>query len=85
VGFAVDLWLWLAHPAVSWLWWNVVGFLATTTVALVVPSRASAVADHEVPFDREALGRAWWPGYATLAAWALVILGVMAGLAAAAP
>ena len=84
-GFAVDLWLWLSQPAVSWLWWNVVGFATTTIVALLVPARTTAAQDHAVPFDGEALARRFWPGYALLAAWALVILAVMLGLAALAP
>ncbi len=76
-GFAVDVWFWLALPSVSWLWWNVIGFLTTSVVALLVPSRAAALAGHEVAFDGEALARRWWPSYGLLAAWALVILGVM--------
>ena len=80
-GIAVDVWLWLGHPGVSWLWWNVTGFLATVFVALLVPSRAEAVAGHAVAFDAEALGRRWWPSYVLLGAWAGGIVLVMLLLA----
>ena len=44
VGFAVGFMsngaLWLGAPGVSWLWWNVSGFLVAVVVGLAVSSRA---------------------------------------------
>jgi SSS family solute:Na+ symporter len=75
-GFGLDLWLWLARPDVSWLWWNVTGFAATVAVALVVsavPRSRGRAPSAPPPFARDGLGRPWWPSYAVLALWAGVI------------
>lgn len=36
LGFVVNLLLWLFAPHVSWLWWNLIGFVVTWITALVV-------------------------------------------------
>ncbi len=78
-GFGLNLWLAWGHPDISWLWWNVTGFVATwltaVLVSLLLPRSAPAVSD----FDASGLKRAWWPAYAGLLAWAGVIAGVALG------
>lgn len=97
-GFGLDLWLWLAHPEISWLWWNLTGFLATVIVALLLSGRRSVAAGDagtaggEIAvgsaagghpvFSRAGLERHWWPRYLVLLAWAGVILAVSLGFTA---
>jgi SSS family solute:Na+ symporter len=42
VGFSGNLWLWRYAPDISWLWWNVIGFLTASSVgclaSLVFPA-----------------------------------------------
>ena len=40
VGFMSNAGLWLGGPGVSWLWWNVSGFLVAVVFGLVVSGRA---------------------------------------------
>ena len=40
VGFMSNAGLWLGAPGVSWLWWNVSGFLVAIVVGLAVSGRA---------------------------------------------
>ncbi len=40
VGFMSNAGLWLVAPGVSWLWWNVSGFLVAVVVGLAVGGRA---------------------------------------------
>jgi SSS family solute:Na+ symporter len=78
-GFGVDLWLWLARPEVSWLWWNVAGFAVTWSVGWFLslpgplPFRVPAL-------SRIGLERAWWSRYAALALYAGFILGLSAAI-----
>jgi SSS family solute:Na+ symporter len=41
-GFSGNLWLWRYAPDISWLWWNVIGFLTASSVgclaSLVFPA-----------------------------------------------
>jgi SSS family transporter len=43
-GFLVNLWLWKYAPHISWLWWNVIGFIAAYAVGYPV-STAFAPSD----------------------------------------
>ena len=86
-GFALDLWLWITQPGVSWLWWNVTGFGATVVVALLWPgpaptATATATATNGRTLALPGLERRWWPRYGLLAAWAGVIFAVMATVGA---
>ena len=72
-GFAANLYLWLFHAdGVSWLWWNLVGFVIAAAVALVFPGRGTATTRPSpprpsfAPQDRRAV--------LVLAAWFAVIL-----------
>ena len=35
-GFLVNVYLWVYYPDISWLWWNVVGFIATYLVGVIL-------------------------------------------------
>ncbi len=43
-GVGLNIWLWLGVPSVSWLWWNVFGFLAAIAVGVLLslPHRSAA-------------------------------------------
>lgn len=36
LGFLFDTYLWIYHPQVSWLWWNVIGFFTTYSLGYCV-------------------------------------------------
>lgn len=78
-GFGLDLWLWQARPDISWLWWNLTGFVATAVVAF--PASAGRPAEAPPAFAADGLARRWWPSYALLLGWAGVILLVSLGFA----
>ncbi|MEO1573494.1 MAG: sodium transporter [Pseudomonadota bacterium] len=45
-GVAVNLYLWKAQPQIFWMWWNFIGLIVTTAVALIVGRTGrSAAAD----------------------------------------
>ncbi len=53
-GLAVNLYLWRAQPQVFWMWWNVIGLVVTTTVAvsirlLVPPARLNVTGAADAP------------------------------------
>jgi SSS family transporter len=84
-GFISNLLLWLGAPEVSWLWWNVSGFLITVTTGVLSARRGTRwiAASHSVwtPafFVGQGFERAWVLRYITLAGAAcgfLVVLGV---------
>ena len=82
MGLAFNAALWVFVPQVSWLWWNVIGFV----VAFVIGWGASWIKPH----DRETKGvvwergkgkelgfeRNWTPYYWVLGAWAAAILAI---------
>ncbi|MEL6226089.1 MAG: sodium/solute symporter [Pseudomonadota bacterium] len=50
-GLGVNVYLWRAQPQVFWMWWNVIGFTVTCTIALATRTRRvrRAPADNERP------------------------------------
>jgi len=81
-GFAGNLWLWKYAPNISWLWWNVIGFLAAYAIGYVV-SQAFPVPDGVKlsgtlmgPHDRQRLKsrHPWWLYYLVLAGYGTGIL-----------
>ena len=83
-GFGINLYLAWGHPDISWLWWNVTGFVATWLTAVLVSlglPRMDA-AESASDFDASGLARAWWPAYGSLLAWALLIALVAFGFTA---
>ena len=84
-GFISNLILWLGSPEVSWLWWNVSGFLITVAAGVLSSwretGRVAASGSVWTPafFVGQGFERAWVLRYVTLAGAAcgfLVVLGV---------
>ena len=84
-GFISNLILWLGAPEVSWLWWNVSGFLITVGAGVLSGRRRTGwVATSDAVwtpafFVGQGFERAWALRYITLAGAAcgfLVVLGV---------
>jgi Na+/proline symporter len=77
-GFLVNLALWLGAPSISWLWWNVIGFVVALLVgSLVVP--ADRVQTHDAIWSRNSLVAAgfnvrWTLRYAALFAATLIFM-----------
>ncbi len=83
-GFISNLLLWLGAPAVSWLWWNVSGFLVAVAIG-VLSSRPGAgwVAASDAVWTRtffvgQGFERSWVLGYVTLAGAACLFLLALA-------
>jgi SSS family solute:Na+ symporter len=52
LGLLVNLWLWLAMPGVSWLWWNVTGLMAGIAPALIMSAiHPGRIAEQEPDFS----------------------------------
>lgn len=82
-GVGVNVVLWLAVPSVYWMWWNVTG-LVVAVIAAFVASAAGAppTEDQRRRFTLKGAGmledeKQWLPTYAVLAAYFVVILGVV--------
>ena len=84
-GFTSNLMLWLGAPEVSWLWWNVSGFLITVAAGVLsswrVTGRVAASDSVWTPafLVDQGFERAWALRYITLAGAAcgfLAVLGV---------
>ncbi len=75
VGFSGNLWLWRYAPNISWLWWNVIGFIIAYAVgyltSLIFPVPAAAQLSGTLyrrgKAQRSALQRNWRPYYIILA------------------
>lgn len=80
VGIGVNLYLWLGVPALSWLWWNVIGMVVAVLTGLAV-SAALPKASPEVPMDPLEPQRIDWPfRYALIVAYFFGIIGLCAWL-----
>ncbi len=79
-GVGVNLYLWRAHPEISWLWWNPVGFgvgmLVGYGVSLLGPSRRIPVEAAELPVGGKEIRQGW----GILAGMFGVILLICAGV-----
>ena len=53
LGVALNLYLWLFEPQVFWMWWNLIGFVVTISVAVVVSTVAGLAVDESAPLERE--------------------------------
>jgi SSS family solute:Na+ symporter len=81
-GFCGNLWLWKFAPGISWLWWNVIGFLGTYAVGYPVshvfmaPDAAKLRGTQIVGSGcQKKLGpHRWWPAYMVLAVYGTGIL-----------
>ena len=72
-GFMSNLLLWLGAPEVSWLWWNVSGFLIAVVIGVLSSRRetgwvaASDTVWTPAFFVGQGFQRTWVLGYVTLA------------------
>ena len=81
-GFCGNLWLWKFAPAISWLWWNVIGFLVTYAGGYAASGASSDQdADQIARFmiarqesAQKTNHRRWWAYYMILAAYGMSIL-----------
>ncbi|MFQ5663521.1 MAG: sodium/solute symporter [Terriglobia bacterium] len=60
VGIALNLYLWLGVPQLSWLWWNATGMGVSLPTAFVV-SKLFPAPTRSVPLDPEEPARFNWP------------------------
>jgi SSS family solute:Na+ symporter len=84
-GFGLNILCWQVLPRLSWLWWNVSGFMFTVAVGYAVSVAGSKPAknldgllwtlNHYRHFGFTVN---WLPRYAILAGWAAVLLGFLA-------
>ncbi|WP_457654616.1 sodium:solute symporter family transporter [Rhodocaloribacter sp.] len=86
-GFLVNLYLWVAAPGVSWLWWNVigcgvtfaVGYLASLAFAPVPLERLKNLVWHRnIGRDYFRYKRDWKVYYGILTLYFVVMLGLLA-------
>ena len=84
-GFGLNLFCWQFLPQISWLWWNVFGFLCTVAVGYVVslagsvPNRQQALLAWSTRrYAQFGFTLNWLPRYAMLAGWFFILLTVLA-------
>ena len=82
-GMALNAALWLGAPGVSWLWWNVFGFVTTVVVGLLVSSlRRQARPSEDLVWSLSGLTSlgfdgAWRIRYLTLGIWFLLLTSTL--------
>lgn len=84
-GFALNLLCWQFIPQLSWLWWNVLGFLATVILGYGVSlARARPVQDLSLlvwsrgRYAQFGFTVNWLPRYGILFGWFVVLLVILA-------
>ena len=85
VGFSGNLWLWRYAPNISWLWWNVIGFIlayaAGYVMSLIFPvpeaDRLSGTLYRRDEPQRSAPRRNWRPYYIILALYGIGIFALL--------
>lgn len=86
-GFVVNLYLWVAAPGVSWLWWNVIGCVVTFGVGYLssygfAPPAPEKLVNHiwrkDIGKEYFKYTKNWNIYYGILIAWFLVILAIIA-------
>ena len=83
IGVALNIYLWIAVPSVSWLWWNVFGFLAALAVACLLSLPAlkgprSEAEDEQREEEPTSTKEMVW--YGALIAATIVIIAISWGL-----
>ena len=78
IGFSCNLILWIFFPEISWLWWNVIGFVSTCLLALILSlnSLNYKVKDYYWSLNLindEGLNKIWVVRYIILLVWFLLI------------
>lgn len=84
-GFGLNLFCWQFVPQLSWLWWNVFGFMATASVGYAVSLTSARPKQDLAPLVWSKARYAqfgftvnWLPRYAILIGWFVVLLSIMA-------
>lgn len=82
-GFLLNLACWQFLPEVSWLWWNVFGFIATVLVGLLTSRPAvetrpdSGLVWRLHTFQAIDFKMNWVPGYVLLGVWFIAMTGLL--------
>jgi len=87
-GFITNLVLWKYVPQISWLWWNVIGFLAAYSMGYVVsiafpaphPDKLEGNLFRRLESQSKSNQRRWWSYYFVLAVYGTGILFFLMGL-----
>jgi len=83
-GVALNAFLWVRVESVSWLWWNVFGFVVSLAVACLLSlpglGKAAAAAAAEPARELEKTTRVDWTRYAVLAGATVAIVVISWGL-----
>jgi Na+/proline symporter len=85
-GVALNLVIGIAAPEVHWMWWNLTGFAATYSLALIVSGFAAPPRREQIErYTLRGAGmledeRKWLPTYAVLFGYFVVMLAILAGL-----
>ena len=84
IGFLTNVYLWNFQPEISWLWWNLIGFLVTWGVGEILsyffPHKAKKVHVEGVPDEVDpsmVLKKNWKPYYVALAGYFVLILVII--------
>jgi SSS family solute:Na+ symporter len=91
-GFCGNLWLWKFAPNISWLWWNVIGFLVAYAIGLIAAGvftkpEAVKLAGTLIRSNNKGVPKShtqWRHYYLVLAAYGISILVLLTGLTIAA-
>jgi SSS family transporter len=84
-GFSVNLWLWRFAPNISWLWWNVIGFLVSYAagylISLLFPApeatKLSGTLYRRDELQKSDSVRNWRPYYVILALYGTGIFALL--------
>lgn len=81
-GVALNLYLWRFVPTVSWLWWNVFGFIAAAAIMLLQGMGRGSAAWRRPPLERPAERPIWKRAYLLLGFYAVGIVALLVFLPA---
>lgn len=82
-GVSVNMWLWLFHEDVYWMWWNLIGCVVTTLVTFTFSYLKPGPNDHVLinyTLTRQntlAVERKWLPAYILLAVYTVLMLAIL--------
>ena len=84
-GVGFNIFLWLGHPEIYWMWWNLIGCLIASAIAylagVVWPDGGSVRDDYLLSFSKiREREKGWGGAYLLLTAYFLVILAVIVWL-----
>lgn len=84
-GFAFNLMLWVYFPNISWLWWNLTGFILTFATGVIVSMLTGATASENITaltYNKEEFAEfnfkgIWRTKYISLLLYTLAILAIL--------